>query len=63
MNASPHFSFSGGSHSGAHGSAEAPKALTWLRRDYDPSKTEPIFEQDPAERDKPYFRVQIYNRE
>jgi enterochelin esterase family protein len=57
-----HFSFGGGSHSGAHGNAEAPEALTWLWRDYDPSKTEQIYEQDPAERDKPYFRVRIYNR-
>lgn len=57
-----HFSFGGGSHNGAHGNAEAPEALTWLWRDYDPSKTEQIYEQEPAERDKPYFHVRIYNR-
>jgi enterochelin esterase-like enzyme len=58
-----HFSFGGGSHNGAQGSAEAPEALTWLWRDYDPSKTEQTYEMDPAEREKPYFRVRIYNRE
>ena len=63
MNTSFHFSFAGGSHSGAHGSAEAPEALTWLWRNYDPSKTDQIYEQEPAERDKPYFRVRIYNRD
>ena len=36
---------------------------TWLWREYDPSKTEQAYEMDPAEREKPYFRVRIYNRE
>lgn len=58
-----HFSYSGGSHNGAHGNAEAPQALTWLWRDYDPAKTEQIYEQEEAEKSKPYFRVKIYNRE
>jgi enterochelin esterase family protein len=57
------FSFLNGSHSGSHGNAEAPLSLTWLWRDYDPNKTEQAYEQDPAERSKPYFRVKIYNRE
>ena len=30
---------------------------------FDPSKTEQLYEQEPAEREKPYFRVRIYNRE
>lgn len=58
-----HFSFQGGSHSGAHGNAEAPQALTWLWRDYDPAKTEQTYEQEPAEKTKPYYRVRIYNRD
>jgi len=58
-----HFSFGGGSHSGAHGAAEAPEALTWLWRDYDPGKTEQVYEMETAERAKPYFRVRIYNRD
>lgn len=58
-----HFSWSGGSHNGAHGSAEAPEALTWLWRDYDPSKTSQTYEQEAAEKAKPYFRVRVYNRD
>jgi enterochelin esterase-like enzyme len=58
-----HFSFGGGSHNGAHGNAEAPEALTWLWRDYDPGKTEQTYEMEAAEREKPYFRVKIYNRD
>jgi enterochelin esterase-like enzyme len=58
-----HFSFSGGSHNGAHGSAEAPESLTWLWRDYDPGKSEQTYEMEAAEREKPYFRVKIYNRD
>ncbi len=58
-----HFSFGGGSHSGAHGNAEAPEALAWLWRDYDPGKTEQTYEMEAAEREKPYFRVKIYNRD
>jgi len=57
------FSFGGGTHSTAHGNAELPEALTWLWRDYDPAKTEQIYEQEAAERAKPLFRVRIYNRE
>lgn len=58
-----HFSFGGGSHSGAHGHAESPEALAWLWRDYDPGKTEQTYEMEAAEREKPYFRVRIYNRD
>jgi enterochelin esterase family protein len=57
------FSFQGGSHSGAHGNAEAPEALAWLWRDYDPNRTEQTYEQEAAEKTKPYFRVKIYNRD
>lgn len=57
------FSYSSGSHNGAHGAAEAPTSLTWLWRDYDPSRTEQVYEQDPAEKTKPYYRVRIYNRD
>jgi enterochelin esterase family protein len=57
-----HFTFGGGNHSGAHGNAQNPEELTWLWRDYDPAKTEQTYEQDPAEKDKPYFRVKIANR-
>jgi enterochelin esterase-like enzyme len=58
-----HFSWSTGSHNSAHGAAEAPLSLAWLWRDYDPAKTEQTFQQEEAERSKPYYRVMIYNRD
>ncbi len=58
-----HLTFGSGAHSGAHGNSQLPESLTWLWRDYDPAKTEQTYEQDPAEKDKPYYRVRIYNRE
>lgn len=57
-----HFSFGGGSHHAAQAASELPQCLTWLWRDYDPSKTEQIFEQSAEEKSKPPFRVRIYNR-
>ena len=36
--------------------------MQWLWRDYDPAKTEQIFEMEPSEKAKPVFRVKIYNR-
>jgi enterochelin esterase-like enzyme len=58
-----HFSFSSGTHSGAHGNAELPRSLTWLWRAYDSAKTDEQFVQEPAEREKPLYRVRITNRE
>jgi enterochelin esterase family protein len=57
-----HLSFGTGTHNGAHGNSESPEELSWLWRDYDPSKTSQTYEMDPAEKDKPYFRVHIYSR-
>ena len=56
------FEFSGGTHHAALWAAMLPEALTWLWRDYDPAKTEQVYEQDPAEKDKPVFRVKLANR-
>jgi enterochelin esterase family protein len=58
-----HFRFGEGMHGVAQGALDLPEALTWLWRDYDPALTQKTYEQDPAERDKPAFRVQIWNRE
>jgi hypothetical protein len=58
-----HLSFGNGPHSGAHAGAQMPESLTWLWRGYDSSKTEQTFEQEAAEREKPLFRVRIYNRD
>jgi len=57
-----HFSFGGGSHHAAHAASELPVCLTWLWRDYDPGKTEQVFEQSEEEKAQPPFRVRVYNR-
>ena len=57
-----HLSFGTGTHNGAHGSAELPEEMTWLWRDYDPAKTEQIYQMDPAEKTKPFYRVKSLNR-
>ncbi len=57
-----HFSFGGGSHHAALATSELPQCLTWLWRDYDPARTEQVFEQSAEEQSKPPFRVRIYNR-
>lgn len=57
-----HLSFGRGTHNGAHGLAELPQAMQWLWRDYDPSKTTQIFDQEAEEKAKPLFRVNIVNR-
>ena len=48
-----HFSFGGGTHHAALAVSELPECLTWLWRDYDPAKTEQIFEQSAEEKSKP----------
>ena len=57
-----HFSFGKGTHNGGQGAAEFPEEMIWLWRDYDPAKTDQQFTMDPAEKDKPYFRVAIVSR-
>lgn len=57
-----HFSFGIGEHNDGQGAAELPEALTWLWRDYDPSKTSQEYVQDPAEKDQPAWRVVELNR-
>ena len=57
-----HFSFGGGTHHAALAASELPQCLTWLWRDYDPARTEQVFEQSAEEQSKPPFRVRIYNR-
>ncbi len=57
-----HLSFGTGTHNGAHGSSEIAEELIWLWRDYDPAKTDQVYQMDAAEKDKPFFRVKIYNR-
>lgn len=56
------FFFGNSQHNTSQGAAESPEALAWLWRDYDPNRTKQIYEMDPAEKEKPYFRVHIMNR-
>jgi enterochelin esterase-like enzyme len=57
-----HYTLGNGTHNGAHWSAQEPEAMEWLWRDYDASKTAQTFEQEPAEKSKPLYRVAIANR-
>jgi enterochelin esterase-like enzyme len=58
-----HFSFGKGTHNSGHGAAEFPAEMMWLWRDYDPTKTEQIYEMEESEKSKPPFRVGIVNRD
>lgn len=62
MNYDFHLSFGNGTHNGAHGNSELPEELTWLWRDYDSAKDSQNYQMDPAEKDKPLFRVRPYDR-
>lgn len=57
-----HFVFGNGTHNRNGGHSELPEEMMWLWRDYDPSKTSDEFRADPAEKDKPMFRVESLNR-
>jgi hypothetical protein len=58
-----HFSFGEGTHNGAQGAVELPEELIWLWRDYDPTKTQPSYEQDGDERGRPPFRFTLVDRD
>ena len=58
-----HFRFGTAAHGGAQASLDLPESLTWLWRDYDAAKTSQDFRMDPAEKEKPFFRVTIANRD
>jgi enterochelin esterase-like enzyme len=58
-----HLSWGNGTHNGNGGSAELAEEMIWLWRDYDPSKTEQAYLPDPAEKDKPMYRIKALNRE
>jgi enterochelin esterase-like enzyme len=58
-----HLSWGNGTHNGNGGSAELGEEMIWLWRDYDPAKTEQAYAPDPAEKDKPMYRIKALNRE
>ncbi len=57
-----HMSWGNGSHSRNGGNVEMAEEMTWLWRDYDPARTSQEFMPDPAEKDKPFFRIKALNR-
>ncbi len=54
--------FGTGTHNGAQWNAQEPDAMAWLWRDYDGAKTQQTYEQEPAEKAQPMYRVAIENR-
>ena len=58
-----HFRFGTAAHGGAQAALDLPESLAWLWRGYDPKKTSQDFQMDPAEKEKPFFRVTIANRD
>ena len=58
-----HFRFGAAAHNSAQAALDLPESLSWLWRGYDPARTSETFEMDPAERDQPYYRVGIVNRD
>jgi enterochelin esterase family protein len=58
-----HFRFGEAAHNSAQAALDLPESLAWLWRDYDPAKTEQAYEQDPAEKDKPLYRIKLLNRD
>jgi len=58
-----HFRLGEAAHNGAQAALDLPESLAWLWRDYDPAKTEQAYEQDPAEKDKPLYRIKSLNRD
>jgi enterochelin esterase family protein len=58
-----HFRFGQATHDSAQAAIDLPESLAWLWRGYDPNKTTEEFRMDPAEKDEPYYRVTISNRD
>ena len=58
-----HFRFGQATHDAAQAAIDLPESLAWLWRGYDPAKTAEEYTMDPAEKDKPYYRVRIDNRD
>jgi enterochelin esterase family protein len=58
-----HFRFGQATHDSAQAGIDLPESLTWLWRGYDPNKTSEEFTIDPVEKEKPYYRVTISNRD
>ncbi len=57
-----YFSFGNGTHTRLGGQVEAPAELEWIWRGWEAGKTEQTYDQDPAEKDRPFYRVKALNR-
>lgn len=58
-----HFRFAEAAHNSSQEAVDLPESLAWLWRGYDPAKTSEEFQQDPAEKSKPMYRVRLLNRD
>jgi len=58
-----HFRFGQATHNSSQAALDLPESLTWLWRGYDANKTSEEYVMDSAEKDKPYYRVTITNRD
>jgi enterochelin esterase-like enzyme len=58
-----HFRLGEAAHNGSQAALDLPESLAWLWRDYDPAKTDQAYEQDPAEKEKPLYRIKTLNRD
>lgn len=58
-----HYRLGEAAHNSSQPALDLPESLAWLWRDYDPAKTEQAYEQDPAEKEKPMFRIKSLNRD
>jgi len=58
-----HYRLGTAAHNSAQAALDLPESLAWLWRGYDAAKTQQVFEQDPGEKDKPFYRVKMLNRD
>jgi enterochelin esterase-like enzyme len=58
-----HFRMGDAAHNSAQAGLDLPESLTWLWRDYDPAKTSETYVQEPAEKEKPLYRIRVTNRD
>ena len=58
-----HFRFGQATHNSSQAALDLPESLAWLWRGYDANKTSEEYVMDSAEKDKPYYRVTITNRD
>jgi enterochelin esterase family protein len=58
-----HLHFGDGHNSGGQTTLDLPESPAWLWRDYDPDRSEQVFEQDTSGRIGPAFGVRIATRD